>query len=70
MKRDYEISLTKLLDGHKIEDIYGYVSDEFGDPYFKITRILLDTGRTMDVEGEHDMPYISDDKLILPDPEA
>jgi hypothetical protein len=58
-KRDYEVSLTDNV-GRNIKDIYGYFSDDFGDPVFQLTRIEFVTGETMDVEGEHDCPYLSE----------
>ena len=74
MKHDYELSLIHdvLKDkGNSVADIYGYVSHEFGDPIFKLTRIIMKNGKTFDVEGEHDLPYISDDdELNLPEEEA
>lgn len=54
---DYEISLSKLT-GVKIADIYGYITDEFGFPVFKITRFIQEDGNYFHIEGEHDMPYI------------
>lgn len=64
-RREYELSLNEILPKHNpITDIYGYISEEFGDKNFKITRIELHSGETLDVEGEHDMPYISDDKFL------
>jgi hypothetical protein len=53
----WEISL-KTLAQQGIADIHGYVSTEFGDPCFKLRRILFDDGSFVDVEGEHDIPYI------------
>lgn len=63
-KRKYEISLNDVT-GLKVTDVYGYVSEEFGDKIFKITRIQLGDGSTLDVEGEHDLPYIAEE-LNLP----
>lgn len=63
-KRDYELSLIHdmlRVKGCEVRDIYGYVSREFGDPVFKITRIILNTDTSIDVEGEHDLPYIPTD---------
>ena len=55
----YEISLSKLM-GKKIKDIHGYISNEFGDPSFKLTKVLLEDDTYFWVEGEHDFPYIVD----------
>ena len=57
---DWEKSLTRVV-GKRIVDVVGYVSDEFGDPTFKITGILLEDGTILAVEGEHDFPYIAED---------
>lgn len=54
----YELSL-KELTGQKIEDVYFYVTEEFGFPVLKITRIIFTDGTSVYVEGEHDCPYIS-----------
>jgi hypothetical protein len=70
-KRSYEISLCDVLRTKcvGIRDVYGYVSNEFGDPCFKLTRIALNTGQTIDVEGEHDMPYLCGDDDLFDFPE-
>lgn len=47
--------------GKKVADVQGYMTREFGDPTFKLTRILFEDGSAVDVEGEHDMPYICTD---------
>jgi hypothetical protein len=62
-KRSHEISLNDCCGDVIVVDVYGYVSHEFGkhEPVFKLTRILLSDGRTIDVEGEHDMPYLCDE---------
>ena len=67
-KRSYEISLVDVLNGDKVKDIYGYVSHEFGDAVFKITRIVTENGKSFYVEGEHDLPYIAEE-LELPEGE-
>lgn len=61
----YELSLEKLT-GQKIKDVLGYVSMEFGEPSFQLTKIVLENGTQFWCEGEHDHPYITDgtgDKL-------
>ncbi len=63
MKRDYELSLNELA-GKPVSDIYGYISHEFEDPVFKLTRIILADGSSVDVEGEHDIPYIPENPAI------
>jgi hypothetical protein len=65
MKHKFEISLNEVT-GKKVVDVYGYVSNEFGDATFKITRLQLDDGTCLDVEGEHDFPYIAEE-LNLPE---
>mgnify|MGYP003401561712 FL=1 len=65
MKHPFEISLNEVT-GKKVVDVYGYVSNEFGDATFKITRLQLDDGTCLDVEGEHDFPYIAEE-LNLPE---
>lgn len=69
-KRDYELSLNDLCGGRTVADVYGYVSIEFGEPCFKITRLALTDGITLDVEGEHDIPYICAGGDVVSLPEA
>ena len=66
-KHKWELSLKEIA-ATGIADIFGYVSSEFGDPTFKITRIALEDGAELAVEGEHDFPYIADykERLTLP----
>lgn len=73
-KRDYEMSLLNdhlLAKGLSIVDVYGYISNEFGDPVFKLCRIALSDGTAVDVAGEHDLPYLYNDpeKFIYPEGE-
>lgn len=57
----YLISLKKL-SGLAIKDVTGYLSTEYDDePTFKIYEIILDNGKELNVEGEHDFPYIGDE---------
>lgn len=56
----YLISLVKLLEGKKIKDIHGYLSQEFGDATFKISYVLFEDDSQIGVEGEHDFPYLTD----------
>lgn len=57
---DYEIGLTKLI-GKPIKEIKGYLSQQFGpDATFKITGIVFEDDTEMDVEGEHDFPYLTE----------
>lgn len=56
------ISLNKLLNS-KVVDIEGYVSTEFGDPTFKVCRLVLENGQVIFVEGEHDIAYIIDEDV-------
>lgn len=61
----FEISLAKLV-GRRIADVHGYVTDEFGQPNFKVTNIVFDDGTKVRVEGEHDFPYLSMDRRNTP----
>ena len=54
---DYRISLSKLI-GKEVQDVVGYLSQEFGDVSFKLTKIVLADGSEMGVGGEHDHPYL------------
>jgi len=56
---DTNISLSKLL-GQKIVDIQGYISYEFGDPSFKMSKVILENGQHLWCEGEHDFPYLTE----------
>lgn len=56
---DYLLSLSKLT-GRKIKDVSGYITREFGDPTFKVNKIIFDDGYEQYVEGEHDLPYLVD----------
>lgn len=68
-KYDHEISLNAVLRGGRtVTDVFGYVSNEFGEPVFKITRIALSDG-AINAEGEHDMPYLTDDHGFMDLPE-
>ena len=59
---DYFIDLGKLFKVDVVS-VHGYMSNEFDEPVFKITRINLSDGTSLHVEGEHDMPYISRNKI-------
>lgn len=54
---DWCISLKKLI-GKDVSDIEGYICREFGDVSLKIIKVVLSDGTRMDVEGEHDFPYL------------
>jgi hypothetical protein len=54
----YEISLKKL-SGLEVVDVLGYISNEFGQPTFKLTNVVLSNGCRIGVEGEHDFPYLT-----------
>ena len=54
---DYRVSLSKLI-GKEVQDIVGYLSQEFGEVLFKLTKVVLADGSEMGVEGEHDFPYL------------
>lgn len=54
----YLLSLSKLAE-KKIIDVAGYPSDPFGGtPVFQVSVIIFEDGTTLDVEGEHDCPYL------------
>ena len=54
---DYRISLSKLI-GKEVQDVVGYLSQEFGDVSFKLIKVIFADGSEMGVEGEHDHPYL------------
>ncbi len=54
----YELSLTRMLE-QPVVDVLGYISNEFGEPTFKLTRLVLENGVSVRVEGEHDFPYLT-----------
>lgn len=54
----YKQSLSKLI-GKPIQDIHGYISQEFDSPAFKLSCIVFADGTKLDVEGEHDFPYLT-----------
>lgn len=59
------ISLTKIM-GCKIKDIDGFIDDPFdnGVLVLRISKIYFEDGRSVFMEGEHDVVYIpSDDKI-------
>lgn len=61
----WQLSLNKLT-GKKIVDVIGYPSCPFDEntPVFKICEVVFEDGTTVNVEGEHDTPYIpADDGL-------
>lgn len=53
----YEIGLTKIID-KKIKEVRGYLSNDFGDLVFKMSKIELEDGTFLGCEGEHDIPYL------------
>lgn len=55
----HEIDL-ELVTGSPIVRIVGYISREFGDPTFQMTRVITADGQSFHAEGEHDMPYLTD----------
>lgn len=54
-RADY-ISLSLLMG--QVVDVLGFITNEFGDPTFQISRILLADGKCLYAEGEHDCPYL------------
>lgn len=61
----YSLSLLKLLPGKvAIKDVAGYVTNEFGEPLFKLVYIELTNGEKIFVEGEHDLPYLATSQTL------
>lgn len=58
---EYEISLVKLANKN-VKDVYGYLSAEYDEPVFKLTKVMFEDGSYLDVEGEHDFPYLANGK--------
>ena len=54
---DYEIGLTKLI-GKPVKEIHGYLSREYDEPTFKLTKVEFEDGTILGAEGEHDFPYL------------
>lgn len=52
------ISLEKV-HGKAVKDIHGYITTEFGDPTFQISRVVFEDGTFVFAEGEHDLPYLT-----------
>ena len=62
---DYLVSYARLLpDGVSIVDLVGYITNEFDEPVFKLCRLVLSTGDTVSIEGEHDLPYLCEDRPL------
>lgn len=57
--RSFEIDLDRVT-GSAPAKVFGYVTNEFGDPSFKMTRIVMQDGKSYYCEGEHDYPYLTD----------
>ena len=56
----YLDSFSKLME-KPIVDVYGYIVDTGYQTYvFQISCIVFEDGTQMDVEGEHDLPYVTD----------
>lgn len=53
----YLRSLTKLV-GKPIKDIHGYIADIGGGATFKLSKVILEDGTKLGIEGEHDFPYL------------
>lgn len=53
------IGISKLT-GKKIKEIIGYLSTEFGDVTFQVSRLIFEDDTEMGFEGEHDFPYLVD----------
>lgn len=57
---DFYDECLKLSDvtGRKVDDIIGYVSNEFGHPTFKVVAVKFADGTYESCGGEHDFPYV------------
>lgn len=55
----HTISLCDLI-GKEIKDIQGYLTNEFGEPVFRVSTLIFEDGTSMMFEGEHDCPYLVD----------
>lgn len=53
----YEYGISKI-SGKKIKEIHGYISTEFDEPTFKMTRVEFEDSSVFGCEGEHDFPYL------------
>ena len=53
----FRSSLSKLV-GKKIKDVHGIISAGFGDPVFKLSVVVFEDDTVLQVEGEHDFPYL------------
>ena len=56
---DYELGITKIV-GKKIKEIRGYLTTEFGDVTFQMTKVEFEDGTFLGCDGEHDCPYLYD----------
>jgi hypothetical protein len=43
----------ELITGSPVVRIVGHITNEFGEPTFKLTRVITAAGQSYDVEGEH-----------------
>lgn len=58
------VSLSKLV-GKPIKDIQGYISKEFGEPVFQVSRVILEDGTSIAFNGEHDIAYLEDYNHVI-----
>lgn len=59
----YRVSLCEYLGG-TIADVQGYAVTDPA-PAFKLTKIVFSDGSEIDVEGEHDHPYVVGFNVLL-----
>lgn len=64
----FYVSFSKLV-GQEIKEITGYITKEFGDATFKLSKIVMADGTSYYVEGEHDMPYLTEGTAKFDGPE-
>lgn len=54
---DYLLSLSSIV-GKPIKDVHGYVSHQFGEPVFKVSKVVFEDDTDETLGGEHDIAYI------------
>jgi hypothetical protein len=70
-KASWEVSLNEVIaSGATVADVFGYFTTECGEATFKLTRLVLNDGNTINVEGEHDFPYLTHNVGVLNIPES
>lgn len=59
------LSLSKLMVS-KIKDIVGFLYDPFDNEnvIFKLSKVIFENGKSVFIQGEHDIAYIPPDDRI------